>query len=128
MNTWKHTTKGVLAGKLPSTQTGKLHPTLTKKERAGIEAVWTPEQRNRGFHLFCRSLEKAVVEEKVKTKQRILQQEALDRGEEAVKEEVFSLKHQIKSEMWNELSKEERERWREEGKKADDQPEVWMDQ
>jgi hypothetical protein len=53
--------------------------------------------------------------------------EAKERGEEFVEEELFSAKHIVKSEMWRELSKNEKNQWRTIAKTTA-VPELYMDQ
>jgi hypothetical protein len=128
MNTWRHTTLRDLRAKYPSIRTGRLQPSLTKKERAGLAASWSVQQRNHGFHKFCKSIEKEEVNRLLLERQTRLREEAEDRGEEYVEEELFSSKHIVKAELWKQLSKEEKDKWRKEADEEEEKPEVWMDQ
>jgi hypothetical protein len=117
----------MLGNQRPSVQTGRLTTRLTKKEKAALEASWSLEQKNRGFHTFGKSLAKDYLQAVLKERGERLRAEAEERGEDYVPEETFSALHRVKSELWAALSKEERNDWREKGKSVKVK-EIWMDQ
>jgi hypothetical protein len=93
---------------------GQMAPTLRKGETKQIEAAWKGELRISGFHEFCASKE---VQSKLPALFLIREQErraeAEKNGIDYQPERQVNAHHAVKSSLWRDLSKEERDEWTE---------------
>jgi hypothetical protein len=91
-----------------------LSPYLSRGESKQIEAAWRRGvQRCSGFHEFCSSDDvkariPGLVAERIEKKK----EEAMHLNKPYEKEFYLTLLHSIKSELWNELTDEEQQNWR----------------
>jgi hypothetical protein len=97
-----------------------LSPQLLRGESKQIEAAWRRGvQRCSGFQEFCSSNDvksriPGLVAERIQEKK----EEAKRQNKPYEKEFHLTLLHSIKSELWNELTDEEQQEWRETASKS----------
>jgi hypothetical protein len=101
-------------------KTSALTPTLTRGESKQIEAAWKRGvQRLTGYHEFCASENvKEVIPGLVEQRIQKQKEEATRLNKPYEKEFYLTLLHSIKSELWNELTDEEKEEWRKTASKS----------
>jgi hypothetical protein len=98
---------------MSSLETGRLSINLTKKEKNALEASWSPIQRSRGFHNYCKSDEvQKAVPQLLLERERCRKEEAEAAGVEYTPEERFTAIHKVKSELWQKLTKGEKAFWK----------------
>jgi predicted metallo-beta-lactamase superfamily hydrolase len=91
---------------------------LKAREWKQVLRVLDATQKDQGFHLYCKAeVTEAVVATLLAIRQEMLQREAKEAGVEYKEEPLLVVHHALKVAIWNELTEEEREKWRKQAKK-----------
>jgi hypothetical protein len=92
----------------------KTFQSLTKEEDAGLTRVFSKEERDGGFQQFIKDPEvQQKAQAALKSRREVLQAEAENKGEEYKEEHYVAALMTVRSQLWRELTEEERGGYRE---------------
>lgn len=99
---------------LGSSITDAANPKLRRGEYQQLMKAWNRgSQRSKAFHTFCASEEiKRRIPGLLETRFKLRQVEAANKNTPFVHENRLSALHQVKAQLWGELSVEQKENWK----------------